>query len=102
MVGIILMNFPKIMKSSKYITKMYLRSCKIQKEELRKNQRKLGHNMNNLAESYTILRLNSKDNFKRINSREKERKKTSRNYTELNFKRYRAREQMRLFLRINN
>ena len=98
----ILMNFQKTMRSSKYITKMYLRNWKTQKEGLRRIRKKLRHSTNNLAENCIILRYNSKVNSKRINSREKEKRKILKSYTELSFKRYRAREQMKLFLRIKN
>lgn len=96
------MNFQKIMRSSRYTTKMYLKNWKTQKEGLRRIRKKLRHNTNNLAENCIILRYNSKDNSKRINFREKEKKKILKSYTELSFKRFRAREQMKLFLRIKS
>lgn len=98
----ILMNFQKTMRSSKYITKMYLRNWKTHKEGLKRIRKKLRHSTNNLAENCIILRYNSKVNSKRINSREKEKRKILKSYTELSFKRYRAREQMKLFLRIKS
>lgn len=99
---VISISFQKTMKSSKYISRMYLKNWRIQKEELKRIQRKQEHNINSSVESCTILKYNSKGSYKRISLIEKERRKILKNSIELSYKKQRAREIMSLSLRINS
>jgi hypothetical protein len=83
---VISISFQKTMKSSKYISRMYLKNWRIQKEELKRIQRKQEHNINSSVESCTILKYNSKGSYRRISLIEKERRKILKNYIELSYK----------------